>query len=1042
MVLGVVRPSDRIMMRRFSYVSIGVLGFTLSASLYAQLSFSPTPARVVGQATAQLVSGSPNLVEGRELFGPQGVALDTTVSPPILYVADTFNNRVLAYRNSSTAGAGAMADLFIGQTDRYSTVAGGPGTQSSTGLRTPTSVAVDGSGNLYVADGGNNRVLRFPRPFSQGDTRILPDMVIGQTNFNSSQPNQNLPSPGASTLASSVQGQTLRTTLSFDRTGNLWVADPFNNRVLRFPAAVLQAGANGPNADLVLGQPNFTRRDPPTNPTAATRSDKTVLLQPSGIGIDGAGRVYVSDDLIRVMVYVPNPNLQSGQAAARIMGVTVPRQGELAAISEYTLGFIDVRGNLQLGTTPGGIFFVNNQPYVLDTGANRILRYDPFEQWPAENANQLGPPARAVFGQSAGDFASSRANRGAADASGSGFVAPTAASVGGNEVLVADSNNNRVLAFPIDQTGMAGSATRVVGQLGFQFTAANLIEGREFFVYNGGAFSDGAGVVVDSVSSPPHLFVADTFNNRILGFRDARNVRLGAKADIVIGQPDLNRSLVNFPFNDAATPGDRGLFQPAGLAVDANGDLWVADGGNSRVLRFPRPFERTEQRANLVIGQPSFGLKVTDPSNRTMSRPYGVAFTTEGNLLVSDADLNRVLYFRKPTGQDFSNGQIADRVIGQPDFVSRGSGNGPNQLAGPRGIATDADDRLYVCDTANGRIQIYDRITTAGQNPTPARTLSDLSNPHGITVSKTTGEIWVTNTIRNELRRYPRFERLVQTSDPDYGIAISTPIAITLDSFGNLIAIEGTNRLSFYFPGMAAANSASYSRRNLSPGVIASIFPTGGNFGDQTVGASSLPLPKTLGDIQVLVNDQPAPLYFVSPGQINFLMPMSTPTSGNADFLVVRPSTGQVFASGQFTMSPYTPALFTVNQGGSGQIAALNQDNSVNNAGNPIPRGQVIQLFGTGQGFVNGAPPDGEAASGAVPVSPPPQVIIGTSIVPIENVEYSGLAPGFPGLWQINVRIPDGNGAPIGTVPVVLILGSIPSNEGPAGRITTTIVVK
>ena len=61
---------------------------------------------------------------------------------------------------------------------------------------------------------------------------------------------------------------------------------------------------------------------------------------------------------------------------------------------------------------------------------------------------------------------------------------------------------------------------------------------------------NGGGVIVDSSSNPPHLYIADTYNNRILGYRDARRVRPNDPADIVIGQNDLSHTLANAPFNN------------------------------------------------------------------------------------------------------------------------------------------------------------------------------------------------------------------------------------------------------------------------------------------------------------------------------------------------------------------------------------------------------------------------------------------------------------------------------------------------------------
>jgi uncharacterized protein (TIGR03437 family) len=220
---------------------------------------------------------------------------------------------------------------------------------------------------------------------------------------------------------------------------------------------------------------------------------------------------------------------------------------------------------------------------------------------------------------------------------------------------------------------------------------------------------------------------------------------------------------------------------------------------------------------------------------------------------------------------------------------------------------------------------------------------------------------------------------------------------------------------------------------------------TGATFGEETKVFTDVafpPMTRTLGDVQVLVADQPAPLHYVSPRQINAFIPMGSPTTGTVEVQVVRVSTGQILASYPVQMGVASPGLFTANSSGTGPLAALNEDNSLNTAGNPIARGQVIQLFGTGQGFVPGAPPDGEPASGLVPTDVRPRVIIGTDFVADSDIQYSGLAPGLVGLWQINVRIPE-RVAPAAAVVVVVVQRDVPSNnpEIPA-QIRTTIAVK
>src|SRR6185312_7818835 len=88
------------------------------------------------------------------------------------------------------------------------------------------------------------------------------------------------------------------------------------------------------------------------------------------------------------------------------------------------------------------------------------------------------------------------------------------------------------LSMPVNGTAF-GLATRVLGQDQMNFNAPNLVEGREFAFSSLSGTAD-AGLAVDLTSSPPHLYVADTYNNRILGYTDLRNFKSGAKADLVI----------------------------------------------------------------------------------------------------------------------------------------------------------------------------------------------------------------------------------------------------------------------------------------------------------------------------------------------------------------------------------------------------------------------------------------------------------------------------------------------------------------------------
>lgn len=143
-------------------------------------------------------------------------------------------------------------------------------------------------------------------------------------------------------------------------------------------------------------------------------------------------------------------------------------------------------------------------------------------------------------------------------------------------------------------------------------------------------------------------------------------------------------------------------------------------------------------------------------------------------------------------------------------------------------------------------------------------------------------------------------------------------------------------------------------------------------------------------DLNVTVNGAAAHLVAATPSQLNFLVPANV-SAGQATLEVRAQS--ELVAEGRFEVTAAGPGLFITDPANNSQPGAvLNQDNTLNRAAAPAFRGSVVQIFATGN-----TPPD---ASGQVPVS------VWIANCPAE-ILFSGLAPGIPGLWQINARIPD-----------------------------------
>lgn len=1003
-----------------------VLFSLFAAQSVAQITLNPLPTRVIGQDSVTVNNLNPNLVEGRELDAPQGIALDTSTNPPALYVSDTRNNRVLAFRNAASFGNGQKADLVVGQPDLDTTLPGGPSVSAAnaTGLTLPSGITVDAQGNLYVVDGGNNRILRYPKPFVQ-QAPVLPDIVIGQTSFSTNGGNQGGISAATLSFVVSASGgaSVLSSYLTFDSSGNLWVADAGNNRMLRFNANVLGSqAASGPSADLVLGQPDFVSNAyNPGNSNAFLST--TAIDVPTGIAFDAAGRLFVSESVSnrRGRVLVWTPPFFIGEAASKILGVDASTPAP-PTNSQY-----------QLAQAPGALFPIGTSMAIADTYDNRLLVFPPIEQWVP---NQTWQAATTVIGQP--DFSSVSANQALPTATASTLNLPVAAVFFGSNLYVADSGNNRVLVMPQNGTTY-GPATMVLGQDAMTLNAPNLVEGREFDFQSAAGGAD-AGVAVDLNSNPPHLYVADTYNNRILGYNDLRDISAGAKADLVIGQPDFQQVLVNYPNNNANMTNASGLNAPTGLVVDASGNLYVADTGNGRVLRFPAPFANytpgTPEQADLVLGQSNFtATKIPDPTQRTMAEPYGITFSFAGGLLVSDVALNRVLYFGV-LPQNLTSGMAATTVFGQQDFNSSGSGSGASQLNAPRHIAVDSDDRLYVADTGNGRVTIYDHAPTADSGPPAAYILTHgLSSPRGVYVNGVNGDIWVADASGVAIR-YPAYNMLAAAGGASNAKIQDTgrPLAVVEDLWGNLFLADTINRVLIYYPGLSAINAANFLYPNqLAPGMIASIYSEGnvGQFGTTSASAQAIPLPATLNGVQILFNGSPVPLFFAGTDQINFQVPNSAPQSGTADLQAIEVATGRVLGDTTVQMVEADPGIFTTSGDGIGNAVVLNQDNTLNGPTNQAAQGSTITIFGTGQGFISGAPPDGNISNAPLQSVRGPTVWMGATEVPSANITYSGLAPTLVGVWQIDVVIPDSViSLPSNPTQLIVILDSMYASGG------------
>lgn len=282
------------------------------------------------------------------------------------------------------------------------------------------------------------------------------------------------------------------------------------------------------------------------------------------------------------------------------------------------------------------------------------------------------------------------------------------------------------------------------------------------------------------------LWVADTGHHRLLGWQNLPT-KDHQPADWIIGQPDFFHE----GQNAKRTPGKSTFSVPTGICKCGNG-LAVADAWNHRILIWYNIPTDSHIPADLVLGQNNFldnepNRGNQQPTANTLHWPYGI-FYYQGQLFVADTGNRRLLIWNQlPT----ENGQPADIVLGQPDMISRNENGGDSPTAASMRWCHDItmwDDNLVVTDAGNNRVMIWPGIPT--ENNTPCAVIlgqknfnfvelnqgfylpnaSSLSMPYGV-------DIWgdyliVADTANSRLVGWKKRESilLLQGADADFVI--------------------------------------------------------------------------------------------------------------------------------------------------------------------------------------------------------------------------------------------------------------------------------
>jgi predicted esterase/DNA-binding beta-propeller fold protein YncE len=347
---------------------LALLCLSLSDQLFAQ---SP----LINNMSANGVLGQLNFTSGlpgttsSNLNAPSGVAVDPTTGK--LFVVDRYNNRVLRWSSAEKMNNGSSAEAVFGQQD-FTTSSSG---LSASKFNDPLRAFIDSSGNLWVSDYLNNRVLKFDNA-SFKSSGSSADVELGQPDFTTNT---------GGTSANKMKGPV---GVFVDGKGRLWVTDRLNHRVLRFDNA--SSLSNGSNADGVLGQPDFT--------TGTSGLSATKMNRPMGVYVDVEDNLWVcEDDNKRAIRFDSVSTKINGSSADGVLGqpdfttneINYSRNGVSNLRGVYgdaagRLYLVDESNNRVLvfnhaSSLPNGAFadYVLGQP---DFGSNPIIQqeiYDP-----------------------------------------------------------------------------------------------------------------------------------------------------------------------------------------------------------------------------------------------------------------------------------------------------------------------------------------------------------------------------------------------------------------------------------------------------------------------------------------------------------------------------------------------------------------------------------------------------------------------------------------------------------------------------------------
>ena len=597
---------------------------------------------------------------------PRGVAVDTAGN---LYIADYTNHRI-----RKVTFATGIINTLAGTGVASSTGDGGAATSAT--IRTPAGLALNAGGDVFFAEELTHRVRKIT--VSTGGIST----VAGTGTASALGTNAN-GDGGAATSA------TLNAPMgvAIDSAGDLFIADRSNHKIRKVTGTTMStiagtgstfgsAADGSPATGVALNSPQGVMVDGSGNVYIASTGQKTVrrvtgtaittiagilnagsfsgyggnaasanLNDPVGVALDGSGNLFIADSLNQRVRKVTGTTITTyaGNGSTTFYGDGGPATGAIF-INPAAVAF-DALGNM----------------YIADRGQHRVRK---VEAGTGITSTVAGTGTASFSGDSGAATSATLSNPFA-----------VALDTAGN-LFIADADNHRIRKVAAGTgiiTTVAGTGATTYNGDSIAATTANLNSPRGLAVDSGG-----------------NVYIAEFFNHRV------RKVT-GTTITTLAGTGTLGNS------GDNGAPASAQLANPAAIALNSAGDLFIADYGNRRVRKVANGGNITAVAGTGAFGSGGDGGLAL---NATFNNPFGVAVDAAGNLYISDQGTHRVR--KVATGTAIITAFAGDGVAA---FLGDGGPAATARLFFPSGLAVDGAGNLYIADQNNVRIR---KVSVAG----------------------------------------------------------------------------------------------------------------------------------------------------------------------------------------------------------------------------------------------------------------------------------------------------------------------------------------